>query len=34
MDLESIVLTEISQRKTNAVQYHYMWNLKIKATNE
>ena len=28
MDLEGIILNEITQRKTNAVWYTYMWNLK------
>ena len=29
MDLEDIMLSEISQRKTNAILYHlYKWNLK------
>ena len=32
MDLEGIVLNEISQRKTNAYVIIYMWNLKIKLT--
>ena len=35
IDLESIMLSEISQRKTNTISYHkyyitYMWNLKNK----
>ena len=33
MDLDSIMLTEISQRKTNMYNFTYMWNLKNK-TNE
>ena len=28
MDLEGIMLNEISQRKTNTVYVPYMWNLK------
>ena len=30
MNLEGIMLTQVSQRKTNAVPYHLLWNLKIK----
>ena len=26
MDLEAIILSEVSQRKTSII-YHYMWNL-------
>ena len=32
-DLEGIMLSEISQRKTNTVHFTYIWNLKNK-TNE
>ena len=28
MDLENTKLNEISQRKTNTVRCHYVWNLK------
>ena len=28
MDLESIMLSEISERKTNAIWFYFMWNLK------
>ena len=29
MDLEMIILSEVSHRKTNIIRYHtYMWNLK------
>ena len=31
IDLENIILSEISQRKTNAVRYH-LWNLKNNTT--
>ena len=27
-DLEGIMLSDISQRKTNTIWYHYIWNLK------
>ena len=30
MDLEGIMLSEVSQRKLNAVVITYMWNLKNK----
>ena len=33
MELESIMLSEISQRKTNTVDLTHMWNLRNK-TNE
>ena len=33
MDLEMIILNEVSQKKTNSIRYHYMWNLKY-GTNE
>ena len=32
-DLETIILSEISQRKTNIIWYTYTWNLKYN-TNE
>ena len=28
-----IILNEVSQKKTNSIRYHYMWNLKY-GTNE
>jgi len=28
MDAEIIILSEVSQRKTNITRYHYMWNLR------
>ena len=28
MDLETIILSEVSQRKTNVLLYTYMWNIK------
>ena len=33
MDLEIIRLSEVSQTKTNTIQFSYMWNLKYD-TNE
>ena len=30
MDLEFIMLSAVSQRKTNTIWFHYMWNLKNK----
>ena len=34
MDLEGIVLSEISQRKTKLYDFIYMWNLKNKANQQ
>ena len=28
MDIEIIIISEVKQRKTNIVWYHYLWNLK------
>ena len=28
VDLEDIMLSEVSQRKTKTIRYHLMWNLK------
>ena len=33
VDLEIVILSEVRQRKTNTIWYHYMWNLKNR-TNE
>ena len=33
MDLEIIVLSEVNQRKTNTIWYHFIWNIKSN-TNE
>ena len=27
MDLEIVILSEVSQKKTNTIRHHFMWNL-------
>ena len=34
MDLEIIILTEVSQRRTDSYDITYVWNLKKNDTNE
>ena len=34
MYLEDIILSEVSQRKTNTVYFHYMWNSKYVETSK
>ena len=34
IDLEGIMLSEISQTKTNTIYFHFMWNLKNKHMDE